>query len=347
MNDSSDIGPGLGDHMAEMTGSPQVPGFVGLIGALLLLTVAIVAVFVALGGPLRNMFANAVGTGSMGQNQAALAAGIYDNTPASSSSAATPSMPNATTLVSAGEPKEAMERSARLTVEVANVHATFEKTYNLILERKGRVLSSRVAQASTDDAVQARIEAKVPPSDLNEIVAAIQMSGVIVTQDLQNTDHTDEMIDIASRVEDRRAAADRLRRKLADDKLTSEEFESVRGELEIIRTEIDTLTVARANLATRTDFASLEIQFVTADPHASFAFLDDFTRSLTRSAGLAVTLAGKGLSLILIALGALMPWVLLSWIGWKTMGRRVATLLARTRVPQDKPLHAETQGSIV
>ncbi|MEK8024200.1 MAG: Flp family type IVb pilin [Candidatus Hydrogenedentota bacterium] len=42
-----------------------------------LIAIIVIAVFVALGGPLRNMFAGAVGTGTMGQNQAALSGGIY------------------------------------------------------------------------------------------------------------------------------------------------------------------------------------------------------------------------------------------------------------------------------
>jgi anti-sigma factor RsiW len=39
--------------------------------------ILVIATFVALGGPLRNMFANSVGEQTMGQNQAALSAGIY------------------------------------------------------------------------------------------------------------------------------------------------------------------------------------------------------------------------------------------------------------------------------
>jgi len=42
-----------------------------------LIAIIVIAVFVALGGPLKNMFSNAVGTETMGQNQAALSAGIY------------------------------------------------------------------------------------------------------------------------------------------------------------------------------------------------------------------------------------------------------------------------------
>jgi anti-sigma factor RsiW len=42
-----------------------------------LAAILVIATFVALGGPLRNMFANSVGEETMGQNQAALSAGIY------------------------------------------------------------------------------------------------------------------------------------------------------------------------------------------------------------------------------------------------------------------------------
>lgn len=45
--------------------------------ALAAICIISIGVFVALGGPLRNMFAGAVGTGTMGQNQAALSGGIY------------------------------------------------------------------------------------------------------------------------------------------------------------------------------------------------------------------------------------------------------------------------------
>ena len=42
-----------------------------------LIAIIVIAVFVALGGPLKNMFSNAVGTETMGKNQAELSAGIY------------------------------------------------------------------------------------------------------------------------------------------------------------------------------------------------------------------------------------------------------------------------------
>lgn len=42
-----------------------------------LIAIIVIAVFVALGGPLRQMFQGAVGTQTMGQNQAALSAGVY------------------------------------------------------------------------------------------------------------------------------------------------------------------------------------------------------------------------------------------------------------------------------
>jgi len=42
-----------------------------------LIAIIVIAVFVALGGPLRNMFSGAVGTETMGKNQAALSGGIY------------------------------------------------------------------------------------------------------------------------------------------------------------------------------------------------------------------------------------------------------------------------------
>lgn len=42
-----------------------------------LIAIIVIAVFVALGGPLKNMFAESVGTQTMGKNQAALSAGIY------------------------------------------------------------------------------------------------------------------------------------------------------------------------------------------------------------------------------------------------------------------------------
>ncbi|RMH59902.1 MAG: Flp family type IVb pilin [Candidatus Hydrogenedentota bacterium] len=42
-----------------------------------LIAIIVIAVFVALGGPLKTMFQDAVSTDTMGKNQAALSAGIY------------------------------------------------------------------------------------------------------------------------------------------------------------------------------------------------------------------------------------------------------------------------------
>lgn len=53
-------------------------GDVGAYGMIMsLIAVIVIAVFVALGGPLKNMFSTAVSTSTMGQNQASLSAGIY------------------------------------------------------------------------------------------------------------------------------------------------------------------------------------------------------------------------------------------------------------------------------
>lgn len=42
-----------------------------------LIAIIVIAVFVALGGPLKQMFQNTVDTETMGKNQAALSAGLY------------------------------------------------------------------------------------------------------------------------------------------------------------------------------------------------------------------------------------------------------------------------------
>jgi len=43
-----------------------------------LIAIIVIAVFVALGGPLKDMFEDAVTSETMGENQAALSAGIYN-----------------------------------------------------------------------------------------------------------------------------------------------------------------------------------------------------------------------------------------------------------------------------
>lgn len=44
-----------------------------------LIAIIVIAVFVALGGPLRDMFGTSVGPDTMGSHQATLSAGIYSN----------------------------------------------------------------------------------------------------------------------------------------------------------------------------------------------------------------------------------------------------------------------------
>ncbi|MEK8023858.1 MAG: DUF4349 domain-containing protein, partial [Candidatus Hydrogenedentota bacterium] len=151
-----------------------------------LVAVIVISVFVALGGPKRNMFSAAVGTGTEGQNQAALpdvADGLTSAARAKSVPAAAVAEQDQQTSpepmnggvsmnlrhaefpgpepTSLNAPRR-VQRSALLDLAVESVRPAFKRVSGLVAEAGGIVTASNLAQSTHASPTTATLTVKIP-----------------------------------------------------------------------------------------------------------------------------------------------------------------------------------------
>ncbi len=313
-------------------------------------------VMVALGGPARRMFTTASSTEVFGSNQASLSAGIYgDESPAPAMDAAKvePEYREADRIVlargqvateqlsgqglrpgvdgldnSVGEVVPVVpprvERGAEMTLGVPDARDAFKRVTGIVSEAGGRVITSRVEQPRGSERAEARLVVKIPVARFDGVIADLHAMGRVLAENIAGEDRTSQYQDVEGRLRDRDAAIEALRQRLARGNIGRDEVKRIENELARARQEREAAENARRGLAARTDFATLEIRLAEEEPRPGsvmiFAgrFFDPIADALDVAAGL---FAG-GLSVIVIGVGACLPWALLGWATWSFLRRR-------------------------
>lgn len=341
----------------------------GWLAAAASVVIAVGALFITLGGPLRNMFSNAVGTGSMGQNQAALSAGIYDGGPIEiarldrEQPAVAPARertipPPRVVAAEAGDREELqgnglrpggepgperqepfhtafhpsvagsdeaparrvdqqvrVERSASVAMEVPDAREAFRTLEGTVAANRGRIVSSRVVQATGGGAVEVVFTARIPSGAFAGFVRSVHDLGRILSEEIRGEDRTDAYEDILGRLEDRDSMLAVLRARLARGDLAADEVRRTSDELERVRRERDRIETARRTMAARTDEATIEVTLreVAPSPGAISMQMDVLRNDMENAIGASLRLISGGLSVLVIGLGAVLPWAALGY----------------------------------
>lgn len=324
--------------------------------------VAVGVSYIALGGPTKKMFAAAVGTETMGQNQAALRGGIYDEAPrlaqlseanalagstpleaegvgfaqykvegGAGDVAYAPRRPASPAAIDYGErlqgqnlrpggtpgifhPTTHVERAASITMGVENAREAFRTLSGIIATGGGQIVTSRVSQRTGSSGAEASLTVRIPVAQFDGFVREVHDLGLVLAEDIQGVDRTSEYTDIQGRLDDKDSMIVALRAKLTQTGISRDEVRRIELELARLRNERDRIESARRGLADKTDFATLELALreEKAAPGAVMIQFESFLDSFGDSLGIALKLFNGGLSVMVIGLGACLPWFLLA-----------------------------------
>ncbi|UGQ13786.1 DUF4349 domain-containing protein [Yinghuangia sp. ASG 101] len=116
--------------------------------------------------------------------------------------------------------------------------------------------------------VTSTLTLKVPPAQFDKAIDELSALGTVVTRNRTATDVTEQVVDVASRVETQRKSVDRVRQLLAQAG-TIQEIISLESELTEREAELDSLLKRQQSLAGQVDLATIAVTVSSPAPTGS------------------------------------------------------------------------------
>ncbi|HET6988442.1 MAG TPA: DUF4349 domain-containing protein [Kribbella sp.] len=207
----------------------------------------------------------------------------------------------------------AIIKTGSLTIESDDVDATRQKAITAIAGLDGQVASEDTGSDADGKITQANLVLKVPTKSYETAIQRLSGLGTRLQIHQESSDVTEQVVDVASRIESQRASLDRMRALMAKAN-TVGEIVSVESELTRRESDLESLLAKQKNLALQTDLATLTLT-VTAKGQPPAAAEDPDRGFLAGLKG-GWSAFTATFSALATALGAVLPFlVLLALIG--------------------------------
>ncbi|NCQ19544.1 MAG: hypothetical protein COW85_08425 [Ignavibacteria bacterium CG22_combo_CG10-13_8_21_14_all_37_15] len=136
--------------------------------------------------------------------------------------------------------KKIIIKNATLRIIVDNYEESFKKVKKIVEETKGYIYKSNV-YSNHQNAKSGTIEIKVPAENLEAFIEKVKAISIMVkSEGITSADHTEEYIDISTRLINKRALENRYREILKSAN-TTKDILDVESQLSIIRTDIESI----------------------------------------------------------------------------------------------------------
>ena len=152
----------------------------------------------------------------------------------------------------------AIIKTGSLTVESDDVAATRQKAITAIAGLDGQVASEDTGSDADGKITQANLVLKVPTKSYETAIQRLSDLGKRLQIHQESSDVTEQVVDVASRIESQRASLDRMRALMAKAN-TVGEIVSVESELTRREADLESLLAKQKNLALQTDLATLTL----------------------------------------------------------------------------------------
>ena len=152
----------------------------------------------------------------------------------------------------------AIIKTGSLTVESDDVAATRQKAITAIAGLDGQVASEDTGSDADGKITQANLVLKVPTKSYDAAIQRLSDLGKQLQIHQESSDVTEQVVDVASRIESQRASLDRMRALMAKAN-TIGEIVSVESELTRRESDLESLLAKQKNLALQTDLATLTL----------------------------------------------------------------------------------------
>ena len=219
--------------------------------------------------------------------------------------------------------------NAEETVEVADVSRAVSSVEAAVDAGGGLVARSE----RTGDTANMRL--RVPPSNFESFLDRIGKLGTVSDRTLSGDDVTDQVVDVASRVDTQRKSVDRVR-ALMSQATSLKDVVALEGELSQREADLESLLAKQNKLKNQTDLATVTVHLVTPAKAAVIA-ASEHRRGFTAGLGGgwdAFTAAAVGAATVL---GAVLPFtvaiaVLAPPLAWATVRLRRSLTTRSTTV---------------
>lgn len=218
-----------------------------------------------------------------------------------------------------GQPKaqptitRAIIKTGSLTIKADDVAATRQKAITAIAGLDGQVASEDTGSDADGTITQVNLVLKVPTKSYDAAVERLSALGDRLQIHQESTDVTEQVVDVASRIESQRASLDRMRALMAKAN-TVGEIVSVESELTRREADLESLLAKQKNLALQTDLATLNLTVTEKGEPVSTA--EDPDRGFLAGLKGGWNAFTATFSALATAVGAVLPFlVLLALIG--------------------------------
>ncbi|QNP69573.1 DUF4349 domain-containing protein [Streptomyces roseirectus] len=220
-------------------------------------------------------------------------------------------------------------RTASLTVQVEDVTKSLAAA-RAAAENAGGYVGDETTTRDEDDAEHTEVVLRVPVERYDSVLAALQGAGKLLERSSKAEDVTDQVVDVASRVQSQRASVARVR-ELMDRATSLSDIVSLEGELSRRQADLESLLARQASLKDRTSLATITLSLTRTPPKESTGGDDD--------PGVLDALSGgwdafvTGLRWVAVALAATLPFLVVAallFALWRRLARRVLPAPAST-----------------
>ena len=211
----------------------------------------------------------------------------------------------------------ALAITAGVTVEVVDVRKAVLDIPTLVQAKGGAIYNTDI-QVGDPRSATAMITVKVPPADLEPLIAGLGGVGTLVSRTQQTEDVSTQITDVEVRVATATASVDRIRALLADAK-NLQDVTAIESELTARETTLEQLLAQQRNLDGRVQLATLTITLTPQSEHSDVAansakqtvggaWHDGWNRFTEIMHGIAVGFAYAIPFLVLAGIGGAIAW---------------------------------------
>jgi hypothetical protein len=152
----------------------------------------------------------------------------------------------------------AIIKTGSLTVEGENVSELRQKAVTAITSLNGQVASEDTGSNSDGTITRSNLVLKVPTKSFETAIQRLSDLGKRLQIHQESSDVTEQVVDVASRIQSQRASLDRMRALMAKAN-TIGEIVNVESELTRREADLESLLAKQKNLALQTELATLTL----------------------------------------------------------------------------------------
>jgi hypothetical protein len=221
--------------------------------------------------------------------------------------------------------------AVRHRLEIVEASSALPKSIDAVVGFCGtiqcEVLSSSVTSETAGLSPSGNLAARVAPQDLNKFLEFVEKQGSVAQHATESEDKTAAVVDVEAKLKNQTEFRDSLRKMLAKPGVSVADLLQIQEKLAEAQAELDSEATQRKVLANETEKVYVEIAFrseSTTTVRGAFTAVSDALRNFG-------TILGDSLAALIMAVAAIVPWLIVIIPGMWFLIRTVRRFRERRR----------------